>query len=343
MASIERGVYTKTPRDLTVEDLLRTWLRDYVQMRCSEKTVESYAGLIDRHIVPQIGAIRLGALEPRHLQTMYARKTAEGLSSRTTHYLHSLMSQVLTYAVKQGMTPRNVAQFTEPPRIENKVSPTLSPEDLPHFFAVAKDTEHFALFYLMAHSGLRRGEALALKWQSVDLGLASPYLSVTQSMGKVNGKLVIKEPKTPAGKRRVALSQSLAQVLRQHREHLEALCAKLGRQLTAQDYVFCHVVDGSPYDPSTISHAFAKTLRRAGLPPMPLHGLRHSHATQLLQVGTHPRVVMERLGHHNIQVTLNRYSHAVAGLQEAAVQQLDAFLAARAVSEENVAKMSPKR
>ena len=101
----------------------------------------------------------------------------------------------------------------------------------------------------------------------------------------------MKEPKTGAGKRRVALSPSLTLVLKQHRQAEEALRVSLRTKLTAEDYVFCHC-DGSPYDPSTVSHAFSKVVRRAGLPPMPLHGLRHSHATMLLEAGIHPRVVI---------------------------------------------------
>ena len=98
--------------------------------------------------------------------------------------------------------------------------------------------------------------------------------------------------------------------------------------VSEDDYIFCHY-DRTPLDPSTVSHAFAGVLRKAGLPPMPLHGLRHSHATLLLQAGTHPRVVMERLGHSSIRVTLDTYSHVVGGLQELAAQKFDDFIEAK--------------
>jgi len=165
------------------------------------------------------------------------------------------------------------------------------------------------------------------------------YLSVTQSLNKVNGRLVLREPKTGAGRRRVALSPSLTLVLRQHRDEQSAERALLGKKLTDEDYVFSHP-DGSPLDPSTVSHAFARILRQAGLPRMPLHSLRHTHATFLLQAGIHPRVVMERLGHSSIRVTLDTYSHVVGGLQEAAAQRFDDFLSAKGTSRENVGKMS---
>ncbi len=242
------------------------------------------------------------------------------------------MSLTLSYSMKQGVLSRNVALNTEPPRIEHKELNTIRPEQIGIFLEAASKTPHYALFYLLLHTGLRRGEALALKWKYVDMGLASlgvqAYLSVTQSLGKVNGKTYLKEPKTSSGKRRVALSPSSILVLRQHKTEQQRLYASLGHALTEDDYVFCHH-DGTPLDPSTISHTFANTLKKAGLPPMPLHGLRHSHATILLQAGTHPRVVMERLGHSSIRVTLDTYSHVVGGLQELAAQKFDDLIEAK--------------
>jgi integrase len=129
----------------------------------------------------------------------------------------------------------------------------------------------------------------------------------------------------------VALSPSSILVLRQYKSEQQKLFTSLGYILTEDDYVFCHH-DGTPLDPSTISHAFVKTLRKAGLPTMPLHGLRHIHATILLQAGTHPRVVMERLGHSSIRVTLDTYSHVVGGLQELAAQKFDDLIEAKSYS-----------
>jgi len=257
------------------------------------------------------------------------------------------MVEALGHAVKTGLLARNVARATQPPRIEHKVMPTMKSEDLESFFKVAKKTPlYYHLFYTLLHTGLRRGEALALKWKHVDMGLASlgvaAYLSVTQSLNKVNGRLVLREPKTVAGKRRVALPPSLVLLLRQHRDEQSAAGALLGRTLTGEDYVFSHP-DGTPLDPSTVSHTFSRILRQAGLPCMPLHSLRHTHATFLLQAGVHPRVAMERLGHSSIRVTLDTYSHVVGGLQEAAAQRFDDFVSRKGTLGENAGKMSAKR
>jgi len=337
LSQLDTGTFVK-PRKITVGEYLQQWLGDYAELHCSPKTKESYRQVIDSHLMPELGNIKLLELEARHLQTMFAKKRESGLSARTVRYLYSLMSQVLRYAVRQGVLNRNVAQNTEPPKMEHRELDTIRPEQINTFLDAARETPHYALFYLLLHTGLRRGEALALKWKNVDMGLASlgvqAYLSVTRSLSKVAGKTYIREPKTSSGRRRVALPPSLTLVLQQHRLKQQELFALLGKTFTDEDYVFCHH-DGTPLDPSTVSHSFSHALRKAGLLPMPLHGLRHSHATLLLQAGTHPRVVMERLGHSSIRVTLDTYSHVVGGLQESAAQRFDDFVGAKNPSVSN--------
>ncbi len=343
--TLERGSYVK-PTRLTVAQFLEEWLRDYVELNCSQRTEASYEMIIRRHLIPELGSIPLSQLEPRHLQAFYSRQREKGrvdgkgqLSPQTVRYCHSLLAEALGYAVKMGLLNRNVAQATEAPRADHKVMSTLAAEDVPRFLETAQETPYYTLFYLLLHTGLRRGEALALRWKNVDLGLASlgisAYLSVTETAYKLNGTCIIKEPKTSKSRRRIALSPSLALVLRQYRVEQEAQRALLGKPLTNEDFVFAHL-DGTPLDPSTVSHTFNKVIRRAGLPHIRLHDLRHTHASLLLQVGTHPKIVQERLGHSSIRVTLDTYSHVMGGLQEATAQRFDDFLAGKGI--ENVGK-----
>ena len=302
--------------------------------------------IIRRHLIPELGSIPLSQLEPRHLQASYSRQRERGrvdgkgqLSLQTVRYCHSLLAEALGYAVKMGLLSRNVAQATEAPRADHKVMPTLAPEDVPRFLEAAQETPYYTLFYLLLHTGLRRGEALALRWKNVDLGLASlgvsAYLSVTETVYKLGGTCIIKEPKTSKSRRRIALTPSLGLVLRQHRSAQEMQRALLGKPLTDGDFVFAHP-DGTLLDPSTVSHTFNKIIRKAGLPHIRLHDLRHTHASLLLQAGVHIKVVQERLGHSSIRVTLDTYSHVIGGLQEAAAQRFDDLLAAKRI--ENVGK-----
>ena len=361
LTEIARKGYVKTPRDLTVGVYLEGWLKNYVAVNCAPKTIEIYSMIANRYIIPEIGNVKLVDLEPRHLQTLYSRKKAAGLGARTVRYIYSIAYESLQHAVKTGVLYRNVAQATEPPRLEHKTIPTLAPEQLNKFFESIKDEQYYTLFYMLLLTGMRRGEALALTWNHVDLGSttsgAPGYISVSESYGKVGGQGVTKETKTAAGKRRIALPPSLTSVLKQHKEVQKATRDALkGAQaksdvekstpaksdteepaIAEPDYVYSHP-DGSPMDPSTVTHTFAKILKHAGLPPMPLHGLRHSHATMLLSAGVHPKVVQERLGHSSIRTTLDTYSHVVAGLQEAAAKRFDDFLTENSSFRKNVGK-----
>ena len=345
--TLEQGAYVR-PSRLTVAQFLGEWLQDYVELNCSSRTKASYEMIIRRHLIPELCSIPLSQLEPRHLQVSYSRQRERGridakgqLSPQTVRYCHSLLAEALGYAVKMGLLSRNVAQATEAPRADHKVMPTLAPEDAPRFLEAAQETPYYTLFYLLLHTGLRRGEALALRWKNVDLGLASlgvsAYLSVVEAAYKLSGTYVIKEPKTSHSRRRIALPPSLGLVLHQHKAGQEAQRALLGKPLTDNDFVFAHP-DGSPLDPSTVSHAFNKVMRKAGLPHIRLHDLRHTHASLLLQAGVHPKIVQERLGHSSIRVTLDTYSHVMGGLQEVAAQRFDDLLAARDTN--NVGKMS---
>ena len=344
LLSLEQGTYVK-PSRLTVAQFLEEWLRDYVKLNCSPRTKASYEMIVRCHLTPRLGSIPLSQLEPRQLQTFYSQQRERGrvdgkgpLSLCTVRYCHSLLSEALGYAVKMGLLSRNVAQATEAPRPGHKVMPTLALEDIPRFLEAAQETPYYTLFYLLLHTGLRRGEALALRWKSIDFGLpslgVSASLSVTETLYKLNGTCMIKEPKTSRSRRRIALPPSLVLVLRQYRAEQEA---QRGGPLTDEDFAFAHL-DGTPLDPSTVSHAFNKVIRRAGLPHIRLHDLRHTHASLLLQAGTHPKVVQERLGHSSIRVTLDTYSHVVGGLQEVAAQRFDDLLVGRGI--ENVGKMS---
>jgi integrase len=342
LVAVEGGSYVK-PKRLTLGEYLQEWLQGYVELNCSPRTKSSYEMIVRKHIVPDLGEIPLSRLEPRQLQDFYCRHKAEGrvngkgqLSTRTVRYCHCLLSEALGHAVKMGLVARNIAQATNPPHVERKARPVLAPEDVPNFLEAAAQTPYHALFYTLLFTGMRRGEALALRWKSVDLMLLS--LSVVETAYKLEGSYKVKEPKTAHSQRQITLPPSLALVLHEHKAGQMQHRALLGRPLNDYDFVFAHS-DGTPLDPSTVSHAFANVVRKAGLPPIRLHDLRHTHATLMLKAGVHPKIVSERLGHSSIRVTLDTYSHVMPGLQEAAARIFDEFMKVRSNQMEDVGNM----
>ena len=201
----------------------------------------------------------------------------------------------------------------------------LTPDQVHLLLDACRDTLWYPMIHTLIWTGPRRSELLGFWWEDVDLDLAT--LHIVQVLLQLrNGKFLFQEPKTAKGRRAVALSPTSCVLLRALRGRQEADAELLGIPITDDTLVFSHV-DGSPRAPATLTHAFSKLAKRIGLPGVRLHDLRHTHASLLLRQGVHPKIVSERLGHANIQITLDTYSHLLQGLQEAAVLKFDDGLA----------------
>jgi len=346
LRSLERGAYVK-PQRISLGEYLKHWVESYAVMHTSPRTAEGYQAIVNRYLVPALGGIPLCELQPQHLEKYYGDALAHGrldgkggLSTRTVLHQHRVLSQALSHAVKQGVLARNVAQAVVAPRPGRSQMGTLSSGDVPRFLDAARRTPYYILFYTALYTGMRRGELLGLRWCDIDLGKAS--ISVVQTLYRLSGgKFVIKEPKSPHSRRMVALSPSVAELLRRHYTEQETQRILLGKTLGRDDLVFAHP-DGSPLDPSTVTHAFGDLIKRTGLPHVRFHDLRHTHATLMLKGGVHPKIVSERLGHANIGITLDTYSHVVPGLQEAAALRFDALIDSEGEESKDVSKMLAK-
>jgi integrase len=196
-------------------------------------------------------------------------------------------------------------------------------EELRRFLSVVADDRLFAMWVLLCTTGLRRGEVLGLRWRDVDL--EARRVSVCQTLVDVRYEVQVSEPKTAWGRRPVALDPITTAALVAHRERQRAERLMLLGVDESADYVFTQL-DGHSLQPQNMSQAFENIVRRAGLPTIRLHDLRHSAASLALAAGIHPKVVSERLGHANIQITLDTYSHVVAGLQDDAADRMAALI-----------------
>ena len=212
---------------------------------------------------------------------------------------------------------------------------TWDEDNITTFLEFAKDSPYYALFYLALFTGMRRSELLALRWCDVDLLLCQVYVSRSLHILK-GGKVIFRSPKTAKGRRTVALSPSAILVLKEHYEKQKLERTMLGIPLTDDDLVFSHL-DGSPLLPDSVTHAWIKLVLRTGLKSIRLHDARHSHASLMLKQGIHPKIVQERLGHTNIQITLDTYSHVAPGLQQAAATRFDEAFSNRYNKPENEA------
>jgi len=198
-----------------------------------------------------------------------------------------------------------------------------SVEDAAKVLASAKGDDLEALWYLAITTGMRRGEILGLRWSDVDLEAATLSVRRTLSRGATS-RLEAGEPKTLAGRRRVALPTSTVERLRQHKTKQKTLWLAVGSGYADREIVFA-TVNGTPIHPNTLTRAYDKIIESANVPRIRFHDLRHTSATLLLASGEHPKVVQERLGHASISETLDRYSHVSADMQQRAAERFDAI------------------
>jgi integrase len=244
-----------------------------------------------------------------------------GLDRRTVNYVHTIMHRALKDAVRWGRLARNPADAADPPRAGPKSDGVHAwdAEALRHFLGESRaaDDRLYGLWVLLATTGMRRGEALGLRWSDVDLDAGRAR--VVQTIIQTRSVVSIGEPKTARGRRAVALDRATIAVLREHRQHMRHERLLVGNDFNDLGLVF-HQPDGTWLHPDAVSEVFLRRVRRYDLPRLTLHGLRHTWATLALERGIHPRVVQERLGHSTIAITLGIYSHVSPTLHDEAAQ-----------------------
>jgi integrase len=328
ISELQRGAGVVDPSRETLSSYLSRWL-EHIQGQVAPRTHERYSELARLHLAPLLGTVMLTKLQPAMISQAYAKALVSGrrdgqggLSPRTVHHLHRVLRQALQQAVGWNLLIRNPADAVRPPKVERQQMQTLDADATVALIEAARSTDLFMPILLGVLCGLRRGEATALRWRAVDLDRGQ--LSVTASTEQTERGVREKETKSGKG-RTVALPALVVQELRQHRIRQAETLLQLGVRLTDGHHVVARV-DGEPLQPRSLTHAFAKFIRRHGLQPIRLHDLRHSHATAMLAAGVHPKIAQERLGHSSVSVTIDLYSHVLPGMQAEAVSRVDAVL-----------------
>ena len=323
LSQINTGMYIK-PKKTTLAEYLEMWLNEYAKNNLSPRGFERYAGIINGHLIPELGKITLTLLKPEHLQKHYSTMLNEGLSARTVRYHHALLHVALQIAVKWGLVNRNVADAVDPPRIHRNEMQTWNDDEVNKFLEVANNSPYYQLFYTALFTGMRRSELLALRWQDIDFLYSQIYINRGLHQLKDNS-FVFTQPKSTKSCRTIALSPSVTRVLEEYHEQQKLERDMTGIPLTDDDLVFSNI-EGKPLRPNTVTRAWTMLLEKYGLKVIRFHDIRHTHASIMLKQGIHPKVVQERLGHSSIQMTIDTYSHVAPGIQEAAARRFDEIL-----------------
>ena len=316
------GLPISTERQ-TVGQFLEHWLESSARPRLRPRTFAGYKTIVSQHLIPVLGKTQLRKLTPQHVQQMLIAKTNEGLAPRTVGGIRAVLRTALTQALKWRLVAWNVAVPVDLPRASRPQFRVLEPRQAQELLRVAADHRLGPLFSVALAVGLRLGESLGLAWGDVDLSART--LRVRRALQRFDGKLRFVEPKSESSNRRVALPESAVDVLRRHRVRQKTERLLAGERWRETGLVFTTTI-GTPLDDRNVRKAFRELLDAAELPPMRIHDLRHTCASLLLAQGVHPRVVMETLGHSQISLTLDTYSHVMPTLERDAADRMDAVL-----------------
>lgn len=329
------------PSRVTLADYLRGWL-EFEESQVRPTTLRSYTMHVRQHIVPELGGHRLQTLTPSHISVFYGRllksgrvqtprtgKSAPGgLSVDSVRRIHATLHRALNRAVKERVIHVNPASEAELPKVDDhayREVGTWTMGELVEFLDATRHHELFAVYHVAAWTGLRRGELCGLKWRDVDL--EGGKLTVRRSRAVVGKQVVEGPPKTHQARRTVTFLPETAQVLREQHKRQAARKLALAGEGEGFDYVFS-TQTGGPLHPDYVTRTFAAAVKLAGARRLTFHGLRHTHATLLMEQGVPLKAISDRLGHSTVALTANLYQHVSVGLQEQVAESFGAAMAA---------------
>lgn len=307
----------------TLETWLNLWYETYVEPRLREKTKNYYRNYIDNHIIPGLGKIPLEELTTIQIQKFYndLQKNGrvqryqhielkdKGLSVRVVRGIHTLLNNCLEQAVTERLILVNPAKGCRLPKLEKKEMKILPQEKIGPYLMEADKRGLLAAFYLELTTGLRRGELLALLW--TDLDVDNRTISVTKQVNRINGKLVVSQPKTQNSIRTLAIPQQAVDLLvAEHQKH------------PGNPYLFPSPKTGTMFDPDSFRHTHDKILKAIGAEHIRFHDLRHTFATLSLKNGVDVKTLSGALGHYSAGFTLSTYTHATAEMKRDAAETI---------------------
>ncbi|MFF1548539.1 tyrosine-type recombinase/integrase [Streptomyces sp. NPDC058291] len=323
LTKVDQGVPVPT-KSAKLSDWLPYWLDNIVKPRRKLSTYDKYEAHVRLYLVPMLGSKRLESLsvaDVRRFLTQLENRT----TAATAKESHRVLRTALSAACREELIARNVAGLVEPPRASSReLSPWTLDETL-DFLAASRKDPLYAAFVLAIAMGLRRGELVGLRWTDVDLDKRVLY--VRQQTQRRRGVLYDDDTKNRRN-RALPLPAMCIAPLRWHRMRQVAARQRVGESWDDGGYVFA-TRNGRPVEPRNVYRSFTRVAESAGLRVIRLHDARHGCATLLTAAGVAPRVVMEILGHSQISITMDVYTHVVQDTQREAISHMDRLLKRR--------------
>lgn len=333
LGRVRRGTYVAERQK--VGEYLRAWLEESAKPKVRPTTYATYRMYVERHLIPGLGKVYLDKLTPQQVQAFVNAKVREvrtsrgseerTLTPRTVQQMHAILRKALNQAMKWGLVERNVATLIDVPRVTHAEIAPLTPDEAKCLLTAIQGNRLEALYTVALACGLRQGEALGLRWQDIDLTAGT--LTVRVQLQRIGRARVLVEPKTARSRRTLDLPAICVAALKRHRARQAEERLVAGAEWEDQGMVFT-TTRGTPLDGTTVTHYFQQELEKAGIRRQRFHDLRHACASFLLLQGVSPRVVMELLGHSQIGITMNLYTHVMPSLKRDAADRMHDLLGA---------------
>lgn len=310
-------------RNINVRQYFNYWYEQHCLSKLSPTTYESYRRNLDNYILEELGHIKLEDLQPMHLQSFYTKCSKKGLSNKTILYFHRIIHCALKQGMKWQFITRNVADCVDTPKPKKYKAMFLDDNQVADLINAITHTDLYIPVMIAIATGMRRGEILGLIWNNVDL--ENGIIKVTQALYPTKDGLTILPPKTENSIRNISISLTLINILKDYKNKQDKIKERLGENYIDNNLVCC-TIEGKAINPTTFNHKFHKLLEYNNLPLIRFHDLRHSHASLLLKENVPAKVISERLGHSNVNITLNLYSHIYQETNMEVANTFDKFL-----------------
>lgn len=320
------------PKNMTIEEYFVNWLENYIKENRKINTYNSYKGILKNNIIPNIGSIKLKDIKPIHIENLLLNEKKKGLSGTTVQNIYVVINSALNRAVKLQIIHDNPCKYIERPKRDKFVANVLTVEDFYKIIDslnIEKYTDYiFSLaLQIVLELGLRRGELAGLEWENINF--KENTIDIKNNLIYSNGKVYLDTPKTEESERTLYISNDLKKLLKTHKKIQSENKLKYGQHYI--ENIFnnreCNFVmtweNGKNIHPDYYTKKFNKTLKKLGFNKnIRFHDLRHTNATLLLSQGVDFKVIQTRLGHSDINTTLNIYSHVNLEMQKSATEKL---------------------
>ena len=312
--------FDPTAGKMKLKDYLHFWFESHKET-IRPKTAHQYNNVINKHLIPYLGEISLKDLGLPRIENHYSELSENSLGNRTVQLVHAVLHRALKQAVRYEYIIKNPAHGANVPKVEKREMQVLDENEVIQFLIAARESSHYALYYLAVKTGMRQGELFGLQWK--DLDWVKGKIQVRRQVTRVPRQgWDFSQPKTQSGVRSIAIGENTLDVLRAQRQQVDEWKAIAGDTWEPYDLIFpSHA--GTPLYPSNVRRDYNKVLGQAGFERIRFHDLRHTAASLMLNQGIPVIVVSNILGHSKASITLDIYGHLIHGIQEEAAKVMD--------------------